>query len=91
MPMNQELQKAFGLFENMPVAYAIFRVGGENGTRFSFYYANASFFLLFGLAAANLSQAEFIASGRHGIPSRQSKRVIQRGRDFGNKKTFFSL
>lgn len=56
--MNQELQKAFGLFENMPVAYAIFRVGGENGTRFSFYYANASFFLLFGLAAANLSQAD---------------------------------
>ena len=79
MPMNQEYKK-YRALRNMPVAYAIFRVG-ENGRFLSI--TPTRHFPFIRLAAP------MIASGRHGIPSANQNELYSEVA-FQNK-TFFII
>lgn len=59
MVLNQDMQKAYGLFKNMPVAYMIFKVGtkGENN-RFTFFYANGAFVRLYEITGGGLAECD---------------------------------
>ncbi|HHZ18727.1 MAG TPA: GGDEF domain-containing protein [Acholeplasmataceae bacterium] len=83
--MNQELQKAYGLFENMPLGYAIFRVeAGDDGSRYAFYYANSTFLRLFHLTAGELAQADVM----HYLPAGHSALYAEVASS-GSKRSFY--
>ncbi|MCK9536351.1 MAG: GGDEF domain-containing protein [Bacilli bacterium] len=87
MILNQDLQKAYGLFENMPIAYAIFRIDNNDVDPYlSFYYANSSFLQLYGIEISDLLKTPVSTC----LPAKQNDLYFEVATT-GVKKCFFNF